>query len=104
MSTALLAFTSEELHAFATEVAREAVKAYIAEAAPRPKEPPYVHGIKGIMELFGVSETVAKGYKATFLAPAISQRGRSFTVDVAMARELFDDGQKTKTINRQTRK
>lgn len=50
----------------------------------------YVTGLSGIRRLFGVSHPTAQRFKDTFLKPAISQVGRVITVDVAMARDLFD--------------
>ena len=49
----------------------------------------YVHGLKGIRELFGVSHTTAQRYKDTFLKPAVKQSGRVIITDVAKALELF---------------
>lgn len=73
-----------------------------AQAAPEPEpeEPSegreYVYGIQGIMALFKVSRTTAQKYKDTFLAPAVSQRGRTIMVDKHLAEECFmkrkDDG------------
>lgn len=50
----------------------------------------YAYGISGIAELFGVSLATAQRYKDTFLAPAITQRGRHIMTDKKMAMELFD--------------
>jgi hypothetical protein len=53
----------------------------------------YVHGLKGIQQLFGVSHATAQRYKDTFLKPAIKQNGRVIVIDVERALELFDEQQ-----------
>ena len=62
-------------------------------SAPHPKDytQDYVHGLKGIRQLFGVSHATAQRYKDTFLRPAVKQNGRVIVVDVAKAFELFDE-------------
>lgn len=49
----------------------------------------YVYGLQGICDLFGVCKTTAMLYKNTFLAPAVSQRGRTIVVDADKALQLF---------------
>ena len=51
--------------------------------------PEYVFGISGIQSIFQVSARTAQRYKSTWLAPAITQRGQVFIVDVKLAIELF---------------
>lgn len=52
--------------------------------------PRFVYGIRGIMELFGCSRSTAMKLKVGVLRDAVSQHGRKITVDVEMARKLFD--------------
>lgn len=51
-----------------------------------------VYGLKGIEDLFGISESTAKRYKNTILKPAIRQYGRTIIVDKKKALELFHSG------------
>jgi len=50
----------------------------------------YVHGLAGIMGLFGVSRTMAQKYKDSWLAPAIMQRGKTIVCDADLAMQLFE--------------
>lgn len=52
----------------------------------------YVQGIRGIMDLFGVSRATAQKYKDGVLKPAVLQRGRKILVDKEKALELFGIG------------
>lgn len=51
--------------------------------------PPFVNGLKGIRELFGVSHVTAQKYKNTWLAPAVTQQGKILLTDTEMALKLF---------------
>ena len=68
------------------------------EPTPPPKPTDYtqgyVHGLRGIRQLFNVSHATAQRYKDTFLRPAVRQNGRVIVVDVAKALELFDEHNK----------
>lgn len=55
----------------------------------------YMHGLKGIRQLFGVSHATAQRYKNTFLKPAVKQNGRKIIIDIAKALELFDEYKKS---------
>ncbi len=59
-------------------------------ASPKQDEEPYVYGLRGIMQLFGVSHKTAQAWKNTFLAPACSQVGRTIIVNRNKAIELFE--------------
>ena len=50
----------------------------------------YVHGLKGIQELFNVSHLTAQRYKDGILKDAVYQYGRKIVVDADKAIELFD--------------
>lgn len=50
----------------------------------------YVHGLRGIRELFNVSHATAQKYKDTILKEAVSQQGRVIITDVEKALELFN--------------
>ena len=56
-----------------------------------PKEAPheYGHGIKCIMERYGVSKTTAQGLKDNALREAVTQNGRIIRVDLTYADVLF---------------
>lgn len=54
----------------------------------------YVHGLRGICKLFGVSHTTAQRYKDTFLKDAVKQNGKKIVVDADKALELFNQQKK----------
>lgn len=58
------------------------------EASPRQR---YVYGLKGIMNLFKVSNMTAQRYKKTIIREAVSQNGRVIVVDADKALELFKE-------------
>ena len=52
--------------------------------------PRYVHGIKGIADIFGVSERQARYIKSSgIISKAIRQQGRTIITDAPLALELF---------------
>ena len=57
-----------------------------------PKEAPHEmgHGIKCIMERYGVSKTTAQNMKDGCLKEAVIQNGRKIVVDLTHADLLFD--------------
>ena len=59
-------------------------------ASSKQNEESYVYGLRGIMQLFGVSHKTAQAWKNTFLAPACSQVGRTIIVNRNKAIELFE--------------
>lgn len=59
-----------------------------AQAAPARR---YVYGIKGIMQLFGVSNVTAQRYKRGIIREAVSQNGRIIVVDADLALQLFNE-------------
>ena len=60
-------------------------------APPQQAEKLYIYGLRGIMQLFGVSHKTAQAYKNTFLAPACTQLGKTIIVDRDMAVRLFEE-------------
>lgn len=88
--TQVAVMTPEQLREFATTVARETI-AQTSDTAATETDPGkrYVYGLRGIRELFHVSHPTAQRYKNTFLAPAVTQRGRKIITDVAKAMELY---------------
>lgn len=91
-SNSIAVMTPDQLKEFATEAGRAALAmvngAEMQEAEPGKR---YVYGLRGIRDLFNVSHTTAQKYKNTFLAAAISQRGRKIIVDVSKAIQLFNE-------------
>ena len=86
----MILLSIEELKDFVAEVARNIISRKETPSTAVPATPKrYVYGLRGICDLFNVSLVTAQKYKNTFLAPAISQRGRKITVDADMAMELF---------------
>lgn len=51
----------------------------------------YVYGIKGIMQLFGVSNVTAQRYKRGIIREAVRQNGRIIVVDAERALQLFNE-------------
>lgn len=64
-----------------------------ATPAPTPQqgEKSYIYGLRGIMQLFGVSHKTAQAYKNTFLGPACTQLGKTIIIDRDKAVELFEE-------------
>ena len=57
---------------------------------PTDNAPRYVYGIKGIAQVFGVSERQARYIKSSgVINKAIRQQGRTIITDAHMALELF---------------
>ncbi len=100
-SNPVIVMTLEQLKLFASEIAREMFatgRFSPLSQQPRQEEDEevivrdaerYAYGLQGIMRLFGVSHSTAQVYKKTFLAPAITQRGRKIVIDKVLARALF---------------
>lgn len=65
------------------------MKMNVNKIVSKQKLPPVITGLSGIMELFNVSKSTAWKYKQTWLAPAITQRGRIIFVDTKKALELL---------------
>ena len=60
-------------------------------SAPKQEEKSYIHGLRGIQQLFGVSHKTAQFWKNTWLAPACSQLGKTILIDRDMAIKLFEE-------------
>lgn len=87
----VIVMTADQLKQFAFTVLEE----YRQDIEQRKAQEPettgeVVYGLRGIMDLFGVSPKTACIYKKTFLREAVSQRGRKIVTDVTKARRLFD--------------
>ncbi len=55
-----------------------------------PAQPRLVYGIKGIAQVFGVSERQARYIKSSgVISKAIRQQGRTIVTDAALALKLF---------------
>lgn len=65
------------------------MKMNVNKIVSKQKLPPVITGLSGIMALFNVSKSTAWKYKQTWLAPAITQRGRIIVVDTKKALELL---------------
>lgn len=73
---------------------QEIIDRSVAESMRRhkPQDNPrrLTYGIKGIAELFGVSERQARNIKASgIIAQAIYQKGRTIITDTELALELY---------------
>ena len=87
----MILLSYDELKDFAAEVARNVISGQSPPPPPKPSPKRLVYGLRGISELFNVSLVTAQKYKNTFLAPAVSQRGRKIAVDADLALELFNN-------------
>jgi len=65
-----------------------AARSAATQAAPARR---FVYGIKGIMQLFGVSNVTAQRYKRGIIREAVSQNGRIIVVDADRALQLFNE-------------
>lgn len=85
----IIVMTSEQLDELVNRIAQ----AVAQPQAPTPHkgDTRYVYGLRGISDLFNVSHTTAQQYKNSFLAPAVSQRGRKIIVNADMALQLYHD-------------
>lgn len=60
------------------------------ETEPGAQEPHhFVYGLKGIMDLFNVSNVTAQRYKNGIIKDAVKQYGRKIVIDADKALELF---------------
>ena len=72
------------------EVIDKAVEESLARRQPQDTSPRHVYGIKGIAQIFGVSERQARYIKSSgVISKAIRQQGRTIVTDAALALQLF---------------
>ena len=62
--------------------------------APSTRASRYVYGLKGIMDLFHVSNVTAQRYKRGVIREAVYQQGRVIAVDVDKAMQLFQENKR----------
>ena len=93
--TPLVQMTAGQLAEYlASRAAAPAQGAQAAAGIPAAQPAParrYVYGIKGIMQLFGVSNVTAQRYKRGIIREAVSQNGRIIVVDADLALQLFNE-------------
>ena len=90
--TPLVQMTAGQLAEYlASRAAAPAQAAPATAAAPATQPRRYVYGIKGIMQLFGVSNVTAQRYKRGIIREAVSQNGRIIVVDADLALQLFNE-------------
>ncbi len=77
--------------AAAAQAAQPAPTAAGSAATPGAAPRRFVYGIKGIMQLFGVSNVTAQRYKRGVIREAVSQHGRIIVVDADRALQLFNE-------------
>ncbi len=82
---------AEYLASRAAAPAQAAPAAAGSMTAPAAQPRRYVYGIKGIMQLFGVSNVTAQRYKRGIIREAVSQNGRIIVVDADLALQLFNE-------------
>lgn len=72
------------------EIIDKAVEDSLRRRQPQDTTPQLVYGIKGIADLFGVSERQARYIKSSgAINKAIRQQGRTIVTDAVLALELF---------------
>ena len=86
--TPLVQMTAGQLADF-LKAGATAGPATIQAPAPTPGRR-YVYGLKGIMQLFNVSNVTAQRYKKGIIKDAVSQYGRKIVIDADRALELFE--------------
>ena len=90
----IIVMTPAELRTFAENVVKKAMGSNDVTNAQTENPKKYVYGLRGICELFKVSHTTAQKYKDTFLAQAVSQRGRKIMIDRDLAIQLYNNSMK----------
>lgn len=84
--TRLIDLTVGQLSQIIDEAVAESIRRHQPQGNPRR----LTYGIKGIANLFGVSERQARNIKASgVIAPAIHQKGRTIITDTELALELY---------------
>ena len=72
------------------EVIDKAVEESLNRRQPQDNAPRHVYGIKGIAQIFGVSERQARYIKSSgVINKAIRQQGRTIVTDANLALQLF---------------
>ena len=72
------------------QVINKAVEESLARRQSQETQPRHVYGIKGIAQIFGVSERQARYIKSSgVINKAIRQQGRTIVTDAALALQLF---------------
>lgn len=101
MEQKIIVVAEDELRDIVSEAVSKACRDILSYAtapvagAENEEEPErFVYGIAGISRLFNVSKVTAQRYKASFLAPAVMQRGNKIITDVRKARLLFAEASK----------
>lgn len=88
----VIVMTPELLKEYAFSVIEEYEKRRLDEQTQESYDPnEVVYGMRGIRDLFNISNKTAWIYKNTFLKPAITQRGRKIITNVALAKKLFNE-------------
>lgn len=83
-----ITLTSEQLKELVSQITKELKEDAKTETSSKTRR--YVYGLRGIANLFHVSLPTAQKYKNTFLAPAVTQRGRKIAIDVEKAIECYN--------------
>ncbi len=90
LNTPLATMTLGQLEAF-LEARPKTIGAAVASAPEPTPARRYVYGLKGIMDLFKVSNVTAQRYKKGIIREAVSQNGRIIVVDQDLALQLFKE-------------
>lgn len=86
-STPISQMTAGQLAAFLKEHAAAAG----SEAQAPAQAPRLVYGLKGIMDLFQVSNMTAQRYKKGIIKAAVSQYGRKIITNADLALQLYKE-------------
>lgn len=90
LNTPLATMTLGQLATF-LEARPRSIGAAVANAPEPTPARRYVYGLKGIMDLFKVSNVTAQRYKKGIIREAVSQNGRIIVVDADKALQLFQE-------------
>lgn len=94
--TPLVQMTAGQLAEYLNALAQGAQQGAGSQAAGTAQPRRFVYGLKGIMELFNVSNVTAQRYKRGIIKAAVSQQGKIIVVDAEKALQLFKEWKETK--------
>lgn len=94
--TPLVQMTAGQLAEYLNARAQGAQPGTGTQAAQPAQPRRYVYGLRGIMQLFNVSNVTAQRYKRGIIKAAVSQQGKIIVVDAELALQLFKEWKDSK--------
>lgn len=89
--TPLVQMTAGQLAEYLNSRAQGAQPGAGSPAAQAAQPRRFVYGLRGIMQLFNVSNVTAQRYKKGIIKAAVSQQGKIIVVDADRALQLFKE-------------